>query len=291
MLQVVKRWSLVVVGALAVGGCNSIDFMGFFAPARDGVERRFEQSVEMTHDLNLGAVNVPEEYIFYVCADPHIDKTHQNLDIFNDRLRNDVNASFGVILGDCSEVRNNIPAYLSALAYNPEKHLCDYEMFHVLGNHDIFFDGWSEFRELIGPSAYWFEVLFAEGRDLYITLDSANGMLGRKQTEWLKTFLKNNRSKYRHCIVLTHTNLFYTDLTQTSSGNMPIEESFALMELFGKQDVSLVLQGHDHYRENLVYDGVKYTVVGTIRDESKAPEYLKVTVTAAGVSLDWQLIL
>ena len=52
-----------------------------------------------------------------------------------------------------------------------------------------------------------------------------------------------------------------------------------------------MLQGHDHYRENLVYDGVKYTVVGTIRDESKAPEYLKVTVTAAGVSLDWQLIL
>ena len=196
-----------------------------------------------------------------------------------------------MILGDCTEVLNNLPTYLNSLAYNPEKHLCNYELFHVLGNHDIFFDGWAEFRELIGPSVYWFEVVFDEGRDLYITLDSANGTLGRKQTEWLKSFLKNNRSKYRHCIVLTHTNLFYTDLSQTSSGNMAMEETFMLMDLFRKQNVSLVLQGHDHYRENLVYDGVKYTVVGTIRDESKAPEYLKISVTADGVSLDWQLIL
>ena len=69
---------------------------------------------------------------------------------------------------------------------------------------------------------------------------------------------------------------------------MPIEESFSLIELLGKHNVSLVLQGHDHYREEVTYGNVKYVVVGSIRDEAKSPEYLKVKVSSVGVDLDWQ---
>ena len=72
---------------------------------------------------------------------------------------------------------------------------------------------------------------------------------------------------------------------------MPMEESLALIDFLGQQKVSLVLQGHDHYREDLTYDNVRYIVLGTIRDEAKAPEYLKVKVNEKGLSLDWQLIV
>ena len=158
------------------------------------------------------------------------------------------------------------------------------------GNHDLFFNGWVGFKEQVGPSVYWFEVAFPGGKDIYISLDTATGTLGNKQNKWFRSFLEENRKYYRHCIILTHTNFFYTDNSQVTSGNMPIEESFALIDFLGKQDVSLVLQGHDHYREDLTYDNVRYTVLGAINDHMANPEYLKVYVNQDDIRLDWRSI-
>lgn len=290
MLQMVRHIMTIAITAATACACNQLDLKGLFMPTGDGVESRFAQNTEMLEDLNAGAVETDGDYIFYVAADPHVNQTHRNLDMFNDAMRNDSEAAFGVILGDCTDVRDNLPAYLEALRYSPDRHSYNHKLFHVLGNHDLFFKGWQDFKECVGPSTFWFEVVFPEGKDLYITLDTATGSLGRKQTEWLKSFLGNNRERYRHCILLTHTNFFYTDKTQGSSGNMPVEESFALIDLLGRNNVTLVLQGHDHFREDLTYDDVRYTVLGTIRDEIQSPEYLKIAVNQNGIELDWQLI-
>lgn len=123
-----------------------------------------------------------------------------------------------------------------------------------------------------------------------VILDTASGTLGAKQTRWFKEFIEKNRSSYRHCVVLTHTNLFYTDNSQTSSGNMPLEETYSLIDFLARNDISLVLQGHDHYREDITYRNVRYTIVGAIADKCKSPEYLRVEVTPDGLNLDWCLI-
>ena len=91
-------------------------------------------------------------------------------------------------------------------------------------------------------------------------------------------------------IILTHTNFFYTDNSQVTSGNIPLEETFVLIDLFEKHNVTLVLQGHEHYRKDLTYGKVRYTVLGAIEDNSKAPEYVKVNVGPEGLELDWQYI-
>lgn len=290
MLQMVKHLLSIAICVAAMSGCNQLDLAGLVMPTGEGVEKRFEQSQSMKADMKAGVVDVQSDYMFYVCADPHIHTTYNNLGIFNNALRNDSDAAFGVILGDCTDTRSNLHTYMGAIKYNAVQHRYNYDIFHILGNHDLFFNGWVDFKEIIGPSVYWFEVVFPEGKDLYISLDTATGTLGSKQTQWLRSFLTNNRHAYRHCIVLTHTNFFYTDRTQSSSGNMPIEESIALIDFLGKQKVSLVLQGHDHYREDLTYDNVRYTVIGAISDEIEAPEYLKVYVSSDKVDLDWQLI-
>lgn len=280
----------MILIASAACSCNHIDIKGLFLPTGDTVQSRFEQSAKMNEGLYAGFLEADENYEFYAATDPHVEQTHENLSIFNDALRNDADASFGVILGDCIDVKDNLPKYLAALSYDPERHTCDSRIFHILGNHDAFFNGWDDFKELVGPSVYWFEVVFPGGKDLYISLDTATGTLGRKQTEWFRTFMEKNRRSYRHCVILTHTNFFYTDNSQTGSGNMPIEESFALIDFLGKQNVSLVLQGHDHYREELIYNNVIYTILGAITDESESPEYLKVEVNSEGMHLDWHLL-
>lgn len=284
------RRLITILIASAVCSCSHFEIKGLFMPTGDGVDARFEQSAKMNEDLCAAVMESEESYVFYVAADAHVGQTHANLTEFNDITRNDTEASFVVMLGDCIDTRDNLPKYLEALSCDPERHACDHKIFHLLGNHDIYFNGWDNFKELIGPSVYWFEVVFPEGKDLYISLDTATGTLGKKQTEWFRTFLEKNRSRYRHCVILTHTNFFYTDNSQTGSGNMPIEESISLIDFLGRQNVSLVLQGHDHYREEIIYGNVSYMVLGAIADRIKSPEYLRVEATPEGMDLDFQLM-
>lgn len=290
MLQMVKH-ILLIISSIALCSCNNhFQFKGFIMPTGDAVDRRFNESMEMHQDLKLETVPAQDEYSFYVATDPHVNKTHENLSIFNDAMRNDMSASFGVVLGDCIDVKDNLPKYLEALAYDSEKHSADPRIFHITGNHDLYFDGWDDFKNQIGPSVYWFDVIFSGGKDLFISLDSATGTLGNLQTRWLRSFLSENRQDYRHCIILTHVNIFYTDNSQVTSGNLPIEETYSLIDFFGRQNVTLVLQGHDHHREDLTYDNVRYTVLGTIKDGTEIPEYLIVHVDKEGARLEWRFI-
>lgn len=275
---------------MCICSCNQLDLKGLIMPTGAGVEKRFEQSAQMCEDMKAGSVATEAAYSFYVATDPHINETYKNLGIFNDALRNDAEAAFGVVLGDCIDVRDNLPKYLEALSYRSDAHSFNPEIFHVLGNHDLYFNGWENFKKVIGPSVFWFEATFAEGKDLYISLDSATGTLGSKQTKWFRSFLSENRAKYRHCVILTHTNFFYTDNSQTGSGNMPFEESLALIDFLGKQNVSLALQGHDHSREDLMYDNVRYVILGAIQDKADAPEYLKIDVNNEGLTLNYKMI-
>ena len=290
MLQMVKRFAALVALSASVVGCNTLDIKGLFVPTSDLIGTRFEQSMAKNGNKPVASIAAEQEYLFYVCTDPHIADTAHNLTIFNDALRNDSEALFGLVLGDLSDRRGNHPRYVEAIAFDAQRHSHNHPIFNVLGNHDLYFDGWEKYLELVGPSVYWFDVEFAGGKDLFLVLDSATGTLGREQTQWMKGFLAEHRHKYRHCIISKHTNLFYADTSQNTSGNMPIEECVALMDLWSEYDVTLVLQGHDHTREDLTYGGVRYTIVGTLRDGCKAPEYLKITVGPNGVDFAWVVL-
>ena len=290
MLQMVRKTILAACALTIFCSCNTHDFKGLIFPTGAGVEKRFEQSQEITSGKPVATVTATEEYEFYVCTDPHISNTDKNLRHFNDDLRNNDGASFGIILGDCIGVRDNLHAYLNAIAYSSDRHKYDYRIFHLLGNHDIHFNGWEDFKKLVGPSAYWFEVDFTSGKDLYISLDSASGTLGGKQTKWLKNLLADRRQYYRHCIILTHTCLLYTDNTQGISGNLTIEETLGLMNIFSKNKITLVLQGHDHFRDDVTQDGVRYTVIGAIKDGMERPEYLKVRASSENMEYNWVIL-
>ena len=166
----------------------------------------------------------------------------------------------------------------------------DTPIFSLLGNHDIYHRGWDKYSEQLGASVYWFDVQYATGGDLFIALDSASGTLGKQQMDWLRKFLAEERDKYRHCVILTHTNLFYTDNSQLGSSNMALEETAALTELFSRHRVTLCLQGHDHYREDLVLGGVRYTIIGTISDNAQRAEYLSIRLSDEGAEYSWEYI-
>ena len=290
MLQMVKNSLFTLLLLLLFAGCDKVELKGLIMPTGDMVNERFEQSFEMHSGKPVATVDLNESYSVYVCTDPHVSEEGKNISRFATMLRNDDDISFGIVLGDCIDKRGAMPVYRNAIVFDAATQQNDKPIFSLIGNHDLYFSSWNDFKELIGPSVYWFEVGHTSGKDIFITLDSASGTHGRKQLEWLRDFLASCRAGYRYCIVMTHTNIFYTDMSQNSSGNLPMEETMSLLDLFSEHKVTLCLQGHDHFREDLMFGNVRYTIVGTIRDEVENPEYLCIRFSDKGVEYDWEIL-
>lgn len=278
----VRRISYFVM-VLVFVACERMDITGFFVSPGDNVDRRFSQSLEYTGDSPYAVVEASEEYVFYVCTDAHLDRTWDNLDAFVCAFRNDEDASFGLFLGDAVERKGMMEAFASAVEWNEVSQKYDYPLFAVPGNHDMFFSQWDDFRHHFRASVYYVEVKAGGDTDLFIALDSASGTLGGKQMKWLRQLLETSRGGYRHCVVFTHTNMFYTDSSQGLSGNMPLEETLAMTELFDRYDVEVVFQGHAHCRQEILYRGCRYITVGAVEDASRSPEYLEVRMIPSGI--------
>lgn len=282
----VKRTLATASLTLLLLGCERVDFKGFIMPTGDVVNSRFEQSLALHGSKPVANLSAEEEYLFYVCTDPHISSTTNNLRRFVGDFRSDPEALFGIVLGDCIDSLGSMPTYVEAI-----NHLADTRpspIFSLLGNHDLYFSQWHDFRDLVGPSHYWFEVSHSAGKDIFLALDTASGTLGVRQMGWLREFLAQHRDDYRHCIVITHANIFYNDNSQRTSGNLPLDETMELLDLFDNHDVLLCLQGHDHHRDDLSFRGVRYTIVGTLRDEYPEPEYLCVRISGNDIEFQWR---
>lgn len=282
----VRRFLYLALISIIIG-CEKVDLAGFFVSPGDNVDKRFEQSMKYTDGMPYDIVETDDEYIAYICTDVHLDRTQVNLDRFLSDLRNDDNSSFGIVLGDAIDRKGKMHAFSAALEWDRTLQKHERPVFVIPGNHDMFFGQWEDFRKFFGASVYYVEIKSPAGTDIIIALDSASGTHGRRQIEWLRDLLKSSRHAYRHCIIVTHTNIFKTDNSQFASGNLPLEETLELTELFDKYNVDLVFQGHDHYHEDIVYKGVRYTIVGTIKDTADSPEYLKLHTSPEGFEYEW----
>lgn len=153
----------------------------------------------------------------------------------------------------------------------------------TVGNHDLFFNQWVQYCD--GQDGYqglhtstWYAVVeltetavSAGMKDIYISLDTGSGTLGHKQMEWFRRLVSALQAQremldVRHVVVITHTNIFKKDGSQRGS-LMPMEETAELMHLFQEAGISIVLQGHDHYREESVYGGVTYLTLDCLKEE------------------------
>ena len=143
--------------------------------------------------------------------------TNSNLDIL-----------FSTILGDITDQIGGLQIAYDSINNNKG----DATMRILAGNHDTYFDQWSEYYELFGSSTYFFVVKTPTTSDLFIALETASGTLGKLQKKWLEDTLKEKRSQHRYCFILTHTNFFDTDLSQFPSGNFPLEETAFLTNIF-----------------------------------------------------------
>ncbi|MHB9140272.1 MAG: metallophosphoesterase family protein [Paludibacter sp.] len=273
--------SLFVLIVFGITGCNSnLDFSGFlYSP--DHVDSRFEESDawNQTHPFKTLTVN-SENYQILVSGDSHIGGLI-NFRKMLDEAKKPENLAF-VMVGD--NVTGKKEDYLRFKNELPDFNQIPY--FLVVGNHDLYFDGWKTFYEYFGSSTYYFTVQTPLNRDIYICLDSGGGTLGDKQLTWLKNLLSTKRDQYRNCVVFTHVNFFRDHHTGSTN---PLEtELEVLLPLFAQNRVNLVIMGHDHNRAIDKLGWTTYITMDALLDGFPNASFVKLEVTKTTLGYEFQ---
>ena len=301
--------------------CNpNYDLAGFLNGTSPKVSTRFEQSIAYNDSVGVPAVVVPSaDYRVYVCTDSHIDSIPTNLTTFVQAAAADTLCPFALHLGDLVNAQGHIPYAVSLLQDPPlpllqregeslapivEGNLSPLPLYRgsrrgsypylaiALGNHDIYFNQWDEWRSYFGTSVYWFYTMLPDSTvlDRFICLDSAEGTLGTAQLQWLRELLTENGSQpatlnsqhsspFRHTIVFTHTHFFRRDHSQQHTSNYAIEETYELTSLLEQGGVDMYWCGHDHSREITDYAGFTSIVVDAIEDHYPPAFYMVATLS------------
>ncbi|MDP3436394.1 MAG: metallophosphoesterase [Bacteroidales bacterium] len=260
-----------------LSSCEKFEMRGFFTSYK-GVNQRFEQSIEWNRINGYYEIDLPQStYSIYAMGDSHIGGV-ENLDKIFKNARNE-NAAAVVMVGDLTTGHKEDYDLFSD--HLPLKDSLMY--FAMVGNHDLYFDGWKSFYSIFGSSTYYFVVNTSDSRDLHICLDTGDATLGEKQFDWFKKLLETKRKSYRHCFVFTHNNLFR--LRPTSSTNPIVEEIHILLDLFLKHNVSIVVTGHDHKRNTAILGKTTHIIMDALQDINDRASYLKISIN--GINVDY----
>ena len=146
----------------------------------------------------------------------------------------------------------------------------------VIGNHDIYFNNWHFWKDLIGSTSY---KINGNGTTLLV-LDSASSYFGKDQIDWLEKEIKNVKGR---AFVFSHCNIFddyQPNLQQVT--NMD-ERARLLSVLQNKCDI--MFMGHSHKRLIKEAGGVIYI---NIEDFTGNKTYLLVSVNNSDVSYNFK---
>ncbi|PKP20594.1 MAG: hypothetical protein CVU02_03020 [Bacteroidetes bacterium HGW-Bacteroidetes-19] len=248
-------------------GCDYFEMRGFLL-SYETADERFEQSMTWNNDHPFKVINVTNDhYILYVMGDSHLG-TANNLNKFFHAAKNE-QAIAAVMVGDLSTGSVENYEFLEQNIPHPDS----LRTFLLVGNHDLYFDGWKQFYQRFGSGVYYFTVHTPAAKDLYICLDSGGGTLGEKQLKWFKALLEEHRDEYRFCVVFSHVNIFR--IRNTLSTNPYPGEVLTLSHLCAENNVTMVFNGHDHLKNVESFGPTTFITMDALQDDLEITGYSK----------------
>ncbi len=278
-------FSLISIFAFSLFSCNYGFFWGLFG--EENVDERSSSISDLNSkkpDLSVQNPQVSSIYSVLVITDLHFganfghDKTDDFLTWFENRLEicklsnPEKIPRFVINLGDtadgghASEYRdyllfeNKIKALAKKCGIVSES--SDYKVYSILGNHDLYNNGISDFRDFCFPyiSSYYFSL----GGFSYYFLDSANGTLGTSQ---LEDFKEKASIDPRPKIILTHYPI-HAGAGKPGAILMRFQntqERNTLLSYFAKYNVRQIFDGHIHDRIGFDFGKFSEDVVQSLR--------------------------
>lgn len=270
---------LTMFFTLFITGCN-VDLLGAFI-STDIDERLKEQNnlhfIKKNAWENLDAL--PEEYSFLIVNDLHIE----NGNVFDfDKLPEMITAynlntahppiEFIVTVGDITQTG----AEKDLRKFIEIAESMNVPCYPVIGNHDIYFGNWSQWKTLIGSTQYRID----GANTSLIMLDSANSFFGKQQLNWLQNELKTVNE---HVFVFTHSSLFAKGPAEMQQITDMRERAHIISIL--KDTCDIMFMGHSHVR-NINKIGNTHFV--TVEDFKGKKTFCIVTVRNSGISYEFK---
>ena len=258
---------------LFLGACSN-DLLGLFGSNDLGKRLREKDSFKFLTPADR-TLSLAEPYSFIVLADTHIEDG----DAFGlEQLQSAVtanSASFAVICGDITQNGKTADIQKFIDIANSLSVPC----YPVIGNHDVFFGNFPNWKDLIGSTSY-----MIDGSNItLLMLDSANGYFGKGQLDWLEKEAKAASGGGKRVFVFTHSNLFVKNLMELQQFSDAREVARVCSILHGRCDA--MFMGHTHNRLERQEGSVDYITV----DGFKATKYYcLVTVNNSGVSWEYK---
>jgi predicted phosphodiesterase len=271
---------LVILLACQFFAACTVDIPGLIVSHNLGERLEARNTFNFLTSENL-TLDLPDVYSFIVVSDTHIinGETYGLLE----KLNSVVNAAgsdikFVVFTGDVTQCgyEKDINTFIDIAK------TLGVPCYPILGNHDIYFNNWSNWKRLIGSSTYKIE---KDGSSTtLLMLDTANACFGKVQLDWLDNELKTAADKHKkHVFVFTHTNLFVESPADIQQLTDTRERARVLSMLSGRCDS--MFAGHLHKRIIRDAGGVKYLAIdGYVEDQI----YCRVSVTNSSVTYTFE---
>jgi len=252
-------------------GCT-VDLLGLFGST--GLAERFNERNNFQF-LRPDERTIPlqGDYSFIVLSDTHIEKGNAfGLEKIREVIEADTTIKFMVIIGDITQCayKEDIEKFIEIARSLP------IPCYPVIGNHDIYFNNWPNWKELIGSTCYRIN---GGGATLFI-LDTANAYFGKDQLDWLDQELKSATGRV---FAFTHTNFFVESPADIQQVTDTKERARVLSILRKRCDV--MFSGHLHKRIISEAGGVKFIAIEDFRHEKV---YCRVSVKASGISYEFK---
>ncbi|MDR1837784.1 MAG: metallophosphoesterase [Treponema sp.] len=191
-----SRLLYLLIVIFSTGGCN-VDLSGLFV-STDLDERLKERGNFRFLNPDDLAPSFGDDYSFIVVGDTHIeDGDAHGFERLRGVIEGNKNIKFIVHLGDITQ-------YGAGSDLDKFIEIADsfaVPCYPVIGNHDIYFGNWPEWRRRIGSTNY---TIKWDGTTLFI-LDSANSFFGKEQLDRLEREISGELGRV---FVFTHANLF-----------------------------------------------------------------------------------
>jgi 3',5'-cyclic AMP phosphodiesterase CpdA len=256
-------------------------FALFGCVSRTLFDLRFRESEGLTAPTLATPPADPDHFSFAIVGDLHIQKADTS------RLQRVITAagaegdSFFIFLGDIVDQgkEEDVKAFRDTLTAAS----WDAKAFPVIGNHDIFEDGWTFWKKYNGPSHY----TFTAGNSRFIVLDTADGALGDDQRRWLVSELEKpapaNTFLLSHYLPTVPGERTYLKLSDDA-------EALELMKLATNKGVRGWFGAHYHSYLKGNVGGVDYVVAGGGGGRRMKPveECFYVQVTVSGTSVTYK---
>lgn len=215
-------------------------------------DERFTESASLSQPPFIGPAD-PQVFKFAMVGDLHVGGTDTaRLERILDRAQAEGD-EFIVLLGDIVDKGE-------AVSFSAVQQAIQNKGFHqkvipLLGNHDVFDEGWRFYKSQWGSSHYVVDA----GNSRFIVLDTADGTLGKQQFQWLTDEL--SKARPQHTFLLSH----YMPVVPGQRTYLRLAnqtEAERLMKLASRSEVKGVFGGHYHSYCQETIEGVDYVVAG-----------------------------